>query len=155
MRSSPTKLDALKFVEAGFGKHQLYQLLLDNSRRFAGRGREWTGYAYEVPNQWQGRFDELRLIGDKKGGRSTLRLARDPGLLHRLRKTVATEIRFVHTIRNPYDNVATMHARALEHDHDRNLGATVQDYLSRCEMNAKLKDRLGAARCSTCATRPS
>ena len=34
------ELDALRFVGAGFGKHQLYELLLDNSRRYAQRGRE-------------------------------------------------------------------------------------------------------------------
>ncbi|MDQ4062826.1 MAG: sulfotransferase, partial [Actinomycetota bacterium] len=45
------ELDALKLVEAGFDKLQLYQLLLDNSRRFARGGREWTGYDYEVPHQ--------------------------------------------------------------------------------------------------------
>src|SRR5215207_8273627 len=60
------ELDALKFVRAGFGKHQLYELLLDNSRRFAQRRREWNGYGYEVPRQWQGRFNEVRVIGDKR-----------------------------------------------------------------------------------------
>src|SRR4051794_27905037 len=110
------ELDALKFVAAGFNKDQLYQLLLDNSRRFARKGRAWTGYTYGVPGQWQGRFDKLHVIGDKKGGRSTLQLAENPELLHRLRKTVATDIRFIHTIRNPYDNIATMHKRAREHN---------------------------------------
>lgn len=137
------ELDALKFVEAGFGRDQLYQLLLDNSRRFAQKGREWTGYAYEVPGQWQGRFDALRVIGDKKGGRSTLRLAENPELLHRLRKTVATDIRFVHTVRNPYDNIATMHKHALQHGRNQGLGATIENYFSRCAMNAGLKERLG------------
>ena len=33
------ELDALKFVKAGFDKHQLYQLLLENSRRFVRGGR--------------------------------------------------------------------------------------------------------------------
>ena len=136
------ELDALKYVDAGLGKYRLYQLLLDNSRRFAQRGREWTGYTYGVPGQWQGRFDKLRVIGDKKGGRSTLQLAENPELLHRLRKTVATDIRFIHTIRNPYDNIATMHKRTLEHNHNQALSATVEDYFSRCEMNANLKERL-------------
>jgi hypothetical protein len=136
------ELDALKFIEAGFDKDQLYQLLLDNSRRFTRKGREWTGYNYEVPGQWQGRFDKLLVIGDKKGGRSTLRLAANPELLHQLRKTVATNVKFVHTIRNPYDNIATMHKRALEHDRNQALSATVEDYFSRCEMNANLKERL-------------
>jgi hypothetical protein len=95
------ELDTSKFVEAEFGKHQLYELLLDNSRRFAQSEGEWNGYAYEVSQQWQGRFDELRVIGDKKGGYSTLRLAEDPGPLHRLQKTVATDVKFVHVVRNP------------------------------------------------------
>jgi hypothetical protein len=30
-----------------------------------------------------------------------------------LQKIVAIEIKFIHTIRNPYDNVVTMHKRAL------------------------------------------
>jgi Sulfotransferase family len=136
------ELDALRFVKAGFDKHQLYQLLLDNSRRFTQRGRGWTGYAYEVPHQWQGRFDDLRVIGDKKGGRSTIQLAKNLELLHQLQKTVATEIKFVHAIRNPYDNVATMYKRALEHGYNSALMTTVEDYISRCEMNADLKKRL-------------
>ena len=37
---------------------------------------------------------------------STLRLAEDPELLHRLQKAVATDVKFVHVVRNPYDNVA-------------------------------------------------
>lgn len=136
------ELDALRFVKAGFDKHQLYQLLLDNSRRFTQRGRGWTGYAYEVPHQWQGRFDDLRVIGDKKGGRSTIQLAKNLELLHQLQKTVATEIKLVHAIRNPYDNVATMYKRALEHGYNSTLMTTVEDYISRCEMNADLKKRL-------------
>jgi hypothetical protein len=136
------ELDALKFVEAGFDRDRLYQLLLDNSRRFSRKGREWTGYNYEVPGQWQGRFDKLLVIGDKKGGRSTLRLAENLELLHQLRKTVATDVKFVHTIRNPYDNIATMYRRALEQDSNHPLSATVEDYFSRCEMNANLKERL-------------
>lgn len=136
------ELDALKFVEAGFGKRQLYQLLLGNSQRFARRGREWSGYAYEVPHQWQGRFDKLRVIGDKKGGRSTLWLAENPALLSRLQKTVATGVKFIHVIRNPYDNIATMHQRALENNQNPILRSTIEDYFFRCEANANLKKRL-------------
>ena len=137
------ELDALRYVEAGFDKYRLYQLLLDNSRRFALNGREWTGYAYGVPGQRQGQFDELRMIGDKKGGRSTLRLAGNPDLLPKLRKTVVTEVRFVHVVRNPYDNIAAMHKRPPEYLRAPSLGAIVDDYLSRCEANAGLRERLG------------
>jgi Sulfotransferase family len=137
------ELDALKFVGAGFGKHQLYNLLLDNSRRFAQRGREWNSYAYEVSQQWQGRFNELRVIGDKKGGHSTLQLAEDPELLHRLQKTVAIDVKFVHVVRNPYDNVAAMLKHPPVHVRNPTLSAIVEDYFYRCETNAGLKERLG------------
>jgi hypothetical protein len=47
-----------------------------------------------------------------------------------------------------------MHKRALEHDPDRTLGDTAEDYLSRCEMTPASRSGWGAARCSTCATSP-
>jgi hypothetical protein len=137
------ELDALKFVEAGIDRDRLYYLLLGNSRRYARRGREWTGYAYKVPRQWQGRFDKLQIIGDKKGGRSTLRLAENPNLLHLLQKTVATDVKLIHVVRNPYDNVATMYKHSSRHHkHATVLRTVIQDYFSRCETNADLKKQL-------------
>jgi hypothetical protein len=94
------ELDALKFVGARFGKHQIYELLLDNLRRFAPRGGEWNSYAYEIFQQWQGRFDELRFIDDKKGGYSTLRLAENPDLLASSSKTTSTDARQTPTPKN-------------------------------------------------------
>ena len=137
------ELDALRLVKWGFGRRQLYWLLLENSRGFAREGRRWTGYAYQVPNQWQGRFDRLRVVGDKRGGGSTMRLASDPGLLGRLKKTVGQGIRYVHVVRNPYDNVATMYRRALARDPDTDLASITAGYLLRCETNARLKGHLG------------
>lgn len=136
--------DALKDVASEVDREELYRLLIENSRRFAlaEEGRHWTGYAYKVPNQWQGRFDTLRIIGDKKGGRSSLRLGKSPDLLQRLREIVRTEIKFIHVVRNPYDNVATMHKRYQERGRTPALLETVEDYLSRCEINAKLKEQL-------------
>jgi hypothetical protein len=136
------ELDALKFVEAGVDRDRLYYLLLDNSQRFARRGREWTGYAYKVSCQWQGRFDKLQIIGDKKGGRSTLRLADNPNLLHLLQKTVATDVKLIHVVRNPYDNVATMYKHSLGHKYATALRTVIEDYFSRCETNADLKKQL-------------
>lgn len=137
------ELDALRLVRWGFGRRQLYALLLENSREFARAGRDWSGYAYEVPDQWQGRFERLRVIGDKRGGGSTMRLASDPGLLERLHKVVGEGIRYVHVVRNPYDNVATMYRRALARDPSATLRSSVDNYLLRCETNARLKQRLG------------
>jgi hypothetical protein len=35
-----------------------------------------------------------------------MRLAENPELLHRVQKTVAIDVKFVHVVRNPYDNIA-------------------------------------------------
>jgi hypothetical protein len=138
------ELDALRYLKAGFGRSQLYQLLLENSRKYARAGREWNVYSYQVPNQWQGRFQRLALIGDKKGGVSTVRLDANPGLLHKLRKTVGVPVKFIHVVRNPYDNIVAMYKRPPQHVRDPSLGAIVEDYLARCKRNARLKERLGS-----------
>lgn len=102
------ELDALKYVEAGLDREQLFYLLLDNSRRFTEQGRVWQEYSYQVKNQWQGRFRTLRVIGDKKGGLSSVRLRRNPKLLDELRRSVGTRIKFIHVVRNPFDNISTI-----------------------------------------------
>jgi len=105
------ELDALKYVRYGFSREQIFVLLAENSRLQAGRGRQWTGYSYYVPNQWQGRAEQIRVIGDKRGGGSSRRLARDPGLLDRLRQRIGVPLKLIHVVRNPYDNIATMALR--------------------------------------------
>ena len=139
------ELDALKYVQAGFSKRQIYQLLLENSRKHAESGREWNTYSYEVPGQWQGRFDKLRVIGDKKGGKSTARLRSNPELLQRLQDTVGVGIKFVHVIRNPYDNISTMLrdniGNGVTAGRNRGLSYSIEKYFSGCATVRDLKER--------------
>ena len=72
------ELNALNFVDMGFNQQQIYYLILKNSRKLATQGRESSGYSYEVHHQWQGKFRELKVIGDKKGGDSTSKLRYNP-----------------------------------------------------------------------------
>ena len=102
------ELDVLEYVEQGKSRHQLFSLLMDRDRYFASIDYQWTGYDYKVPGQFQGRFTRLRVIGDKRAGRSTHRLGEHPELLEALRRTVGVPIRVIHVVRNPYDNIATM-----------------------------------------------
>ena len=104
--------DALKYVPHGISREGLLHLLWQNSRRTAARGRTQTGYSYVVPGAWQGRAEPLHVIGDKRGGNSTRRLARDPGLLPQLRERVDLPLRVIHITRNPYDILTTI---ALRH----------------------------------------
>lgn len=105
------ELDALRYVQNGFRRAQLYGLIIRRDQEFASIGRTWSGYEYEVPGQYQGRVERLSVIGDKRGGMSTLRLGTRPELLERLRRLVRVPLRAVHVVRNPYDNIATLAKR--------------------------------------------
>ncbi len=87
------------------------------------------GYEYVVPNQFQGRFESLRVIGDKKGAGTTRWLRENPGLLQRLRRVVRVPIRTVHVTRNPFDNIARLHLRK----EDPTMERTIQRYEALCK----------------------
>jgi hypothetical protein len=122
------ELNALKYLYAGFGKNQIYYLLLKSSLSFAEAGSVWSGYSYKVPYQWQGRFNKLQVLGDRKGGSSALILSLYPGLLERLRNTFQIPVKFIHVTRNPYDNIST-----ISRKHDMNLMESIEFYFSLCE----------------------
>jgi Sulfotransferase family len=102
------ELDALGQVERGLDRAEVFTLLLRQEQRFAELGYQWTGYDYRVPGLSQGTFSRLRVIGDKRAGKSTHRLGERPDLLDLVRRCVGVPVRVVHVVRNPFDNVATM-----------------------------------------------
>ena len=103
------ELDAVGYVEHHFRRAQLYTLILERDELFASMGRTWTGYGYEVPGQFQGRWTRLRVIGDKRGRDTSFRLGRGGvRLLERVRRVVGVPISVVHVTRDPFDNIATM-----------------------------------------------
>jgi hypothetical protein len=132
----------LKYVQAGFGRLRLYRLLLEDAHASAkvGRHRPPTPYSYEVPGLWQGRFERIRVIGDKQAEGVTLRLQARPWLLDRLRRTVRVPIRLVHVVRNPFDNISTMAIRATTNGSPPDLQAAVDDYFALCEAVLRVKE---------------
>jgi hypothetical protein len=135
------ELDALKYVEAGFGRSSLYALLVRHERaRVAGGHVSGSGYVYAVPGQWQGRYRHLEVIGDKKGSRSTLRLEERPDLIDRLAASIDVPMRIIQVVRNPYDNIATMARRAP----GRSLGEHIEKYFREAATVDRLVDGLDA-----------
>ncbi len=108
------ELDAVNHVRHHFSRAQIFALLLERDQKFGALGRSWSGYRYEVPGQYQGRYQRLRVLGDKRGHASALEIARWPELLDRLRRLVKVPIRVVHVTRNPFDNIATAARRHRE-----------------------------------------
>ncbi len=134
------ELDAVRLFHLGFTRKQVYLLILEKERQFAlagSRAKDENDYA--VPNQWQGRYRQLRVIGNKKGALSTRRLGTYPALLDRIRSTVGTRLRVIHVVRNPYDNIASMYRRKVGRS---TLDERVDYYFSLCGSVADLKQRL-------------
>lgn len=131
------ELDALRYVQSRLARRDLlYSMILRRDREFGAAGRVWTGYDYSVPGQAQGGFDELLVIGDKRGAGSTKRLRAHPELLGRLRRLVGVDVRMVHVIRDPFDTIASMHRRGR-----RPLATSVHRFFDLCATNATIRDR--------------
>jgi hypothetical protein len=122
------EFDALRYVARGGTRERLFPLLLDRSVHFAKGGNVWARGSYAVPNQWNGRTRQLRVIGSKKGGKTARKLREDPTLLSELRDRVQLNLKLVHVTRNPFDNIATMSRRE-----ERPLAAAVEKYFRSCE----------------------
>ncbi len=145
------ELDAVGHFRLHFGRLQVYALVLERDEQFGSRGRLGSGYDYVVPNQYQGRTTRLRVIGDKRGQKSTFWLGRYPHVLDRMRRVTGVPIRVIHITRNPYDTIATMTALALR---ERGIsdGAApavlvtqiIDRYEQLCRWVAAIRPRLGA-----------
>jgi hypothetical protein len=134
---------AVKYVQAGFNRDALYYLLFQMTRI---RGHSWMrggGYTYDVPDQWQGSFKKIQVIGNKHGEFTVNNLASNPELLQKLRDVVKVPVRFIHVVRNPFDNIATMALKKAQKDTQQNsldLQATTDRYFRVCESVMKVKE---------------
>jgi hypothetical protein len=122
------ELDFLDYVQSGWRRNPIYCRILKRDRRFTQGGSVGSGYSYRVPNQWQGRFESLEVIGDKRAGAASRRFGSDPGLLRRMRRIVRVPIRMIHVVRNPYDNISTIARRE-----GRTLADAADYYFSMCD----------------------
>ena len=137
--------DVLRFVSADFTRDQICHLLLKASRREVMKGRvtarRLDAYSLLVPNQWQGKYRQLRVIGDSRAGPTTRRLAENPQLLDRLQQMMnEVRVRPIHVIRNPFDPISAMMVRGK-----RTFKNAIDHYFHRCKTLAELRDGLGDA----------
>ena len=135
------ELDALRYLRAGFSREQIFSLILHRDKEFTGKGREWTGYDYNVPGLWQGRYRTLKVIGDKKGGGTARHLIAKPDIIDDLRKTVRLPLRLVHIVRHPLDNIAT-HFRKKKPQ--QTMQEAIDDYFRRADANYRTKNKVSS-----------
>lgn len=87
-------------------------------------------FHYHVPGLWQGKTKgPLKVIGDKKSSATTraLESTKVHNSFEELSRLVKLPIKFIHLIRNPYDNIATMALRAA-HPGSRMKAQKLENY---------------------------
>ena len=135
---------ALKLLDDGRSRPELFERLIENSNAQAGRpkGRRATGYSYAVEGQWQGRVRRLRVLGDKEGQKTTIRFGRDPSELKKLERIAGAPLRIIHVTRNPYDIIARLSLITHEGVPERSVSAATGLFARL----ARINDRLIASR---------
>ena len=103
------ELNALQYIASGFKRKQIYSLLLKKSHKEASQIK--SGYLYNVPSQHPGRFKKLQVIGDKSGGENTYSIKQNACIYNKLKKIIKDDIKIIHVVRNPYDNISTLFKR--------------------------------------------
>jgi hypothetical protein len=137
------EVGALNYLLAGFKREQIFHLLVKGSRREEIKGRvtarRLVPYSYKVPGQYQGRYIRLRVIGDGKAGSTTQLFGLNPGALKRLQVEMdGLNLRFIQTIRNPFDPISVMMVRGK-----RTFENSIGHYFTSCEMLSKLREQIG------------
>ena len=97
-------------------KTHLFNHLYENSFKQSRVGLRTAdskrkGYTLEVSGAWQGRFQTLKVIGNKFGGGTTGLYVCDPKgvqkFFNSLRKTVQVPLSEIYVVRNPFDIIST------------------------------------------------
>jgi hypothetical protein len=136
------EIGALRYVEAGFSRDQLFYLLLRGSRVEARKGRvtahRLEPYSYWVPEGWQGRCSAPLVIGDSTSGSSTRLLGLRPDLLDRLSGLLrGIEPRLIQVIRNPFDPISVGMVRG-----GRSFQNAIDRYFIACETLVEIRRRV-------------
>jgi len=137
------EVDALDLLQKGYSKNQIFYCLMRNAEVFTRKlGNKWTGYDYAIPGQYQGKFRKIDVIGDKKGGKSSLRLYDDHDLLEKMKNKIGIPLKILHIIRHPVDNITTMVLRNIPEGKSPDRKFIVERsevYFMKVSINDKLK----------------
>lgn len=112
----------------------LYNELYRNSYMNARNGwrnstQRQKGYSLDIDGSWQGRFKQLKVIGDKCGGDSTRMYSKSrnqyKALYKRLKANVNVPIKILQVVRNPFDMIATLTLYRGSEIHEVKVNASV------------------------------
>jgi hypothetical protein len=138
------ELDAFRYFAHGFGRSQVYGLLLRSEKKFSEQGRRTKrSFNYAVAGAHQGRFNRLRVIGDKRGTATAIRLAGDRSVLERVRQVVGVPIRVIQHSRNPFDTIATAARASVSGQEPPKVSPAIRWYEQWSDNLALVRPQLG------------
>jgi len=117
----------------------------DRFQSEAGFKRLRDSYDYTIEDEWQGKWDEIHVIGDKSGGLTTRMIAGDFSLAAQLIDRVQLPVKWVHVIRNPFDMISTSCKRKRTKP-SRNACRIL---LQRCRINERIINSVGRGNVAT------
>jgi hypothetical protein len=134
--------DPLRYLDAGFGREQIFDLLAKAARREAMKGRvtarRLEPYSLAVPGQHQGVVSAPLVIGDSRAGPTTRRLGEHLDMIDGWRTLLGdVDDRYIHVVRNPYDPIAAMVRRG-----GRTFENAIEDYAAQCRRVMTLRRHL-------------
>ena len=97
-------------------RSQLFEEIYEKSFRYStvSGKKDWKGYTLDVPGGWSGRFQgSLKIIGDKSAKATSLAYNQSStpsefkSIYRRLQSLVKVPLIAVHSVRDPYDMIAT------------------------------------------------
>lgn len=133
------EIRALKYLAAGFPVQQVYKIILRNSREIRELQRERAGYRFEVPGQWQGRYETIEVIGDKDGSWTATMALRNFKVVEALFARIPAEVRVLHLYRNPFDVISTIHGRYQAAGNPEPLQHAINFYFMRTKGIEKMR----------------
>lgn len=141
------EINALRLIKNGLTASQICRLIYLVSQRQVRRGSPGGGgYSYAVDGQWQGKYAQLRVIGDRKAGATAYEISRDNSILDTFDKTIPYLKKFIHVVRNPFDVIATTYHKTAPdrgHDNESHLSREIQNYFLRCSTVRSIESRYG------------
>jgi hypothetical protein len=144
------EVGAMRYIKANFSRRQVMGLSIviaqDAARRQRRKdGRDGRTYSYYVPGQSQGKWEHIDVLGDSDAGGTVQRLNADPTLLDCTARLMApANLRFIHVVRNPFDNISTMMIRG-----GRTFEGAFARYFENCDALSILRPRIGLRRVHT------
>ena len=98
-------------------RNRLFDALFRNTYKslqqkgWRASSRDEKGYDLNINGSWQGRFTQLKVIGDKSGGKAVLDYISNSSkfltLYKQLKRAVKVPIKVLQVVRNPLDMIAT------------------------------------------------